>query len=266
MSWNPQLGVRTHRRSRVVFRLLVTAGWLAVLAAAFGLGYLLAREEATEGRARVQELVAETAALSQSLAEAREERVWLERAHLMDREAKRQAQASLTELQRERLYLAKRVAYLQGLLRDDERGVIEIKALELREGSGPGRDFRYRLMLKQLAPERGRSVGTLTLAVGLASEDGAGRRILGPGELGGAQERPFDFEYFQVVEGEFLLPEGVEPERLILEVEPAVEALAPSSEAFLWPGGDMESRRPPPCGGPALGNDAANDDGPVAVE
>ncbi len=231
----PGLGAkRSGKRPGALFRWLVTLGWLLVISATFALGYWLARYETDNTRAGMEALRAELAVLSEEVARRREGRLRLERAHQMDREAKRQAQESLADLQRERLELIKQVSYLQRLVRDAQVGIVEVKELRLREASVSG-SFHFEMLLSQLVAQDERTRGRVRLSVVL-SRDGEEEKLpldalpgSSPGELS------IDFEHFQTIAGDIVLPDGVEPARLIVDIEPDGAAIAASSEAFLWP-------------------------------
>jgi hypothetical protein len=222
------------RRRRSILKLFVIAGWLLVLAATFLLGYGVARYDAGQALLGVEALRAEAALLSEEVARARAERVRLERAHQMDREAKRQAQQSLAELQRERLLLSKRVSYLQRLVRDGEKGIVEVKELQLTKLAGLRR-FRFEMVLSQLVPEAGRTRGSARLQVVLRR--GEGEEAVALAALPGSSPEAvrLDFQHFQIIRGTIVLPEGATAEQVIVDIEPEGEMLASSSEVFLWP-------------------------------
>jgi len=217
-----------------LLRLFVIAGWILVLAVTFLLGYGLARYDAAGALVGVEALRAETALLSEEVARARAERVRLKRAHQMDREAKRQAQQSLAELQRERLLLRKRVSYLQRLVRGGEKGIVEVKELQLTKLAEPRR-FRFEMVLSQLVPEAGRTRGAARLRIALRRD--GDEQVTGLAALSGSSPGTvrLDFQHFQILRGTILLPEGATPEQVIVDIEPEGEMLASSSEVFLWP-------------------------------
>ncbi|MCF8003615.1 MAG: hypothetical protein K9L32_05315 [Chromatiaceae bacterium] len=233
------------QRSRRRFRVLITLGWMLVIGLTFAFGYWLGRDDAVKALAGVDALQAEVGHLSEEIARGREERVRLERAHQMDREAKRQAQASLAELQRERLDLIKRVSYLQRLVRDGQAGIVEVKELMLRQGPKP-RSVRFEMLLSQLVPQEERTRGRVSVSVVL-SRDGE-QETLSLDELPGSSpaEALIDFEHFQAISGEIVLPEGAEPEQLIVDIQPEEASMARSSEGFLWPGEPGDACSPSP--------------------
>jgi hypothetical protein len=224
------------RRTSPVVRSLISLGWIIVIGATFAFGYWFARYDAVKAFAGVDALRAEVAMLSEEIARGREERLRLERAHQMDREVKRQAQESLAELQRERLELVKRVSYLQRLVRDGQAGIVEVKEFRLREGPAP-KHFRFEMLLRQLVPQNERTRGRVRIRVVL-SRDG-NQEDLPLDALPGSSpaEMVVDFEHFQAIAGDIVLPENADAERLVVEFEPEGASVARSSEAFLWPGG-----------------------------
>jgi hypothetical protein len=216
-----------------------------VIALTFAFGYWLAHRDAEQAMAGADTLRAEVALLSADLARAREERLRMERSHQMDREAKRQAQESLGELQRERLELLKRLAYLQRLVHADEAGVVEVKELQLRRGVEPGQ-YRFEMILRPLVPMDERMRGRVQLSV-LLSEDGqTKRRSLDRLPGSSAAEVQMDFEHCQAIEGEVRIPAGAVAEQFMVEIRPDGDANLNSSEAFLWPGvADFDCRFSP---------------------
>jgi len=247
------------RRSRSLFRLLVTLGWLIALGATFALGYAVASYDSADALAEVDALRSEAARLSEEVAHGRAERVRLERAHQMDREARRQAQQSLAELQRERLALRKRLSYLQRLVRDGDKGVVVIKELQLFEGDAPGR-YRFDMVLSQLVAQDLPTQGAAKVRV-IVARDGE-EQSLTLDELPGSTPAtiPIDFDHFQIVRGEIVLPEDLVPQRLIVDIQPDGQLLAPSSEAFLWPVGSRDGGISPI---PAVTSSDLVDDGEV---
>jgi hypothetical protein len=233
-------GVGRQRRGRLL-KYLVALGWLLALGGTFGLGYELAKHDEAQALAGVQALRAEAALLSQELARGRAERVRLERAHQIDREAKRQAQQDLADLQRERTQLSKRVSYLQKLLRDGDETIVEVRELEVARGEQP-RHYRFDMVLSQLVPSGEMARGTARVSL-VVTRDGK-RETLSLKALPGSSPAlaRVGFKHFQVISGEIVLPEGVQAEQLVVDIEPETEGLAASSDTFLWPP-EIDERR-----------------------
>jgi hypothetical protein len=193
--------------------------------------------------------------LSQELAAAKEGHIRLERAHLIDREAKRVAQEQLADLQRERLQLAKRLAYFQRLISAEGAGVVEVKDVALVPGE-QAHHYHYRLTLSQLVPQFGRSVGTVTLKVGMRVGGEDVVRTLDDMPGSSPAKHAMGFEHFQTLDGRIVLPAGVEPEHLIVDITPSTPGLLRSSDVFLWPGADGQDGRLTPAAVPVDDSDA----------
>jgi hypothetical protein len=214
--------------------LLVGLGWLAVVAAAFVLGYLLAAHDTQRASARIQALQTERDMLSEQLAAQRDDRIKLERSHQMDVEARRVAQAQIVELERERMRLEQQLTQLRALVGADGRGVAEVDSLVL--APQPDGGYRYRLTVGQLVPDFGRTRGEVLLSVVFAAAQAD------PGAPSGDTERKtveaarhaLDFEHFQVLTGELRLPEDATPLELIVEIMPKDDTLMSSQEIVHW--------------------------------
>lgn len=212
--------------------LLIGIGWLIVVAAAFVLGYLLAQHDATQAMARIQALQTERDMLSEQLAAQRDAQMKLERSHQIDVEAQRAAQAQILSLERERMRLEQQLTQLRALIGSSGRGVVEVDDLVLRSLGG-GR-YHYRLTLGQLVPDFGQTEGAVVLSVVTSA---GGERVTTPltePSVDGAARHTFAFEHFQVVEGDFRLPDEVEPVELVIEIVPKDDTLLAAQEVVLW--------------------------------
>jgi hypothetical protein len=213
---------------------LLAIGWLAVIAAAFVLGYLLGGHDVGRMQQRIAQLQMDRDQLSESLAAAREQQIRLERSHQVDAAAKQSARESLERLQRERLALAKRTTYLERLIRAGGSGLIEITDFEL-EPSGPEDHYRFAFTVRQLFPEVGDTSGVVRLKL-----EAGGETIdapLVPGDTTRKEELDhleLEFSHFQHVDGVLAVPAGVEPEALIVEVLPDDDRNIALEESFSW--------------------------------
>ncbi|WP_295544027.1 DUF6776 family protein [uncultured Thiohalocapsa sp.] len=213
--------------------LLISVGWLSLLATAFALGYLLAQHDALQAMARIQALQTERDMQSELLAAQREKRAKLERSHLMDVTAQRAAQAQIVVLERERMRLQQQLTQLRALIGSSGRGLVEVDGLVLRDRGG-GR-YHYRLTLGQLVPDFGLSEGEVVLSVVTVL---AGERVMTPlADLAtddGAGHHTVAFEHFQVIEGSFRLADAASPVELMIEIVPKDDTLMASQEVVLW--------------------------------
>lgn len=225
------------------FRLFVTIGWLVVVAAAFAAGYLLADYDADLLVARLQELQAERDRLKETLTAERAALVRLERSHQIDREAKRVAQADLMDLQAERLRFEKQATFFEWLMRGDDTGVVEVKEFLLTK-SAVANTFDYQLLVNQLIPEFGRSVGNAV--VRLAVRRGKDSELLALSDLPGSTSgrHAFAFDHFQFLQGTIRVPADLEPLYVTVDIEPESDNLLGTTESFAWHAGDASGLLP----------------------
>lgn len=235
MGWNPNMGPASPRPTGAgAFRLLLTLGWLAVIGTAFVLGYQLAYYDADNALIEVQRLKAQSRELREQLLVGEEQIARLESARVIDREARRLAQAQLEELQHERHEFAKQVSVLERLIREGGGGVVQVQDFELWETDMPGQ-FGYRFTVSQLIPEFGQTSGQVQLR--LAGKTAEGETFSHTAaQLEGSEPRfhRMQFEYFQHFTGLLRLPNEWYPETLTVEIEPNVKNLISSSRAYAW--------------------------------
>lgn len=226
---------RYRGRGRWLSRSLLALGWVVVIGSAVASGYWLGHHDSASALMALETLRNDVARLSEEVAQGRADRVRLERSHQMDREAKRQAQQALAELQEERLLLTRRVSYLQRLVREGGKGVVEVKEFQVTPTEVPGR-YAFQVVFSQLVPQNGRTRGRarISLVVTRKGEE----TTLSLDALRGSSPATtvLDFEHFQAVSGVIELSKGVEPQRILIDVEPEGESMAASAEVFLWPG------------------------------
>lgn len=216
------------------FRLFVTLGWLAVIVIVFVLGYWLAYHDTDNALIELQQLKTDRKNLREALMVAEERIAGFEQAQLIDREAKRLAQAQLEQLQQERHEYAKQVSALERLIREGGGGVVQVQDFDLWETDQPD-IFGYRFTVTQLIPEFGQASGQVRLRLqGETAEGGSVSRSAS--ELDGSEpgSHRMRFEFFQNFTGTLRLPLDLQPQTLTVEIEPTVKNLISSSRTFTW--------------------------------
>lgn len=209
---------------------LVTIGWLAVVATAFVLGYLLAAHDAKRFSARIQALQMERDLLTERLAAQRDAEAKLKRSHQIDVEAQRAARVQISALENERLRLEQRLGYLKALIDAGGRGVVEVDALVVRPVGEAV--FDYRLRLSQLIPTIARTEGEVLLSL-VGRQEGK-RRITSLADLGEGGRHAMDFSDVTELTGRFRLPSGLRPESFIVEIVPKDDNLISSRDVTSW--------------------------------
>lgn len=184
-----------------------------------------------QSRAREALLQARIEQLESSVSQLRLAAASGARASQIDRDAVRQAQGSLTELQAERSRLKKEVTLLRGLL-SAGRGPLHVRSFTLNEADD---GVHYKLTVAQALRNVGATEGELRLTV--SGRDADGRRTrLGLDEIGagGKGSLPLRFVHYQDLDGVIRLPDGFKPESVTIEIRPKNRGLKRVTEVFPW--------------------------------
>lgn len=196
------------------------------------------RAERSQLRQRVDALEGRNAELERKLA-------LVERSRQIDAEAYAVFNQERSGLQNQIQGLQEELAFYRGIMTPAQGKVgIEVQDFDLKPALGAGR-YRFSFMLTQAGgkDQLARGVVQLTLE-GLL--DGASKQ-LGLTELtqDGDAEIAYRFRYFQSIKGDLQLPEGFQPERIVLKAIPASAPKLPLEWTFDWPpeeGGGTEER------------------------
>jgi hypothetical protein len=207
---------------------------LALAAAAFYGGVLLAHEEAKSLRRTIVALQQERDEMSEALAAAKQEKIGLERTLQINEEASRTAQENLKKAQDERLVFEKEAMLLKRLIRQGGGGVLKVQDLALT-ALEEDRVFGYAFTVTQMIQDFGESRGTLSIK--LAGKRDGKEVVLPLDALPGSDPtaQRIGFKHFQNIEGKLKVPEDLEPEALMVEVKPTSRNLIPVTETFPWP-------------------------------
>lgn len=183
------------------------------------------RAEDTALQARIEQL-------ESTVRELRLEAAANARASQIDRDAVRQAQNMLAELQGERSELRKEVSLLRGLL-SAGRGPLHVRSFNLVEQADG--QVRYRLTVAQALRNIGATRGEVRLLVSGKDGQGEQRRLDLPeiSKLEGSG-LPIRFMHFQDLEGVMRLPADFQPESVTIEIRPKNKGLKRVSEVFPW--------------------------------
>jgi len=188
-------------------------------------------------RTRESQLQARMEQLEATVGQLRLEAASYARASQIDRDAVRQAQVTMTELQGERSRLSKEVNFLRGLLSAGQ-GPLHVRSFALSEE--PDGRYRYRLTVAQALRNIGTTEGELRLKVAGKDVDGT-RQKLDLAELAdeGGKSQALRFMHYQDVQGVIRLPQGFRPESVTIEIRPKTKGLKRVTEVFQW---ELEKR------------------------
>lgn len=177
---------------------------------------------------RIAELDAEIVALKQEVA-------LLETHREIDREAYREVEGSLIELQSKILEQRDALAFYRGIVSpDDGRPGLRVQDLKLTRGDNE-RVFNLQLVLVQALQHDRKVSGDVLLEIE-GSEDGVTKTYALPQLLpdATAADWPFSFRYFQHFDRQLVLPDGFTPERIHVEVRSKTRSISSIEEDFAW--------------------------------
>lgn len=223
---------RPHARARLLLILLVVFG-LAVAGA-----YWFGQKQAMSGYGRAQR---DLAAVRAELEEVRKGELQLrqqkENASLgaeVDRKSLEEVRQQVIDLKAQIAGLEEENQFYRNLMSPDgnQRG-LNFGPVEIVHTDRP-RTFRYKVVMQQLAVESELLTGTLNFNV-VGRQEGA-VKVLPLSQLSSSVEGAnikLRFKYFQNIEGELVLPEGFEPERIELEARSSGSNAA-IEKRFAW--------------------------------
>jgi hypothetical protein len=214
----------------VLVSLVLAAG---AIAAAFLVGARFERDASKPLVERVQAIKQERDALMARVAELEQQNIVLDRSHQIDHEACRSLSEELKTAQDKRLGAEKEASLLRRLMQENGGGILEIKDLTLKKAAELGQ-FTYNFTVSQLVQDFGESDGDVRMEI-IGKRNGK-KTVLPLAELKGSKppKHEMKLKHFQNFDGQIRLPDGFEPENLVVEIKPRTDGLVPVSETFPW--------------------------------
>jgi len=213
-----------------IVALVVVGGYLVYEFGRIQAGYDLvdAASERREYKQRIGTLEDEISALKEQVA-------LLETHREIDREAYREVESSLTELQAKIQEQRDAIAFYRGIVSpQDGNAGLRVQDLKLTRGSHE-REFNLRLVLVQAMQHDRKVSGDVSLSVA-GNENGVEKTYaladLLPQDASG--DWPFSFRYFQDFTRLLVLPDGFTPERIHVEVHSKTRSIASIEQNFNW--------------------------------
>ncbi len=175
------------------------------------------------------------AALEKQISTLKQEISLLETHRNIDREAYKDVETSLSNLQEKIQEQGDAIAFYRGIISpsDGQRG-LRVQDLRLSKGKDE-RQYHLKLVLVQVM-QHDRSVkGEVNFSLE-GAQDGVATSYdfeqLVPADE--ASNWPFSFRYFQNFNRQLILPEGFLPERINIEVHSRTKSIASVKQSFLW--------------------------------
>jgi hypothetical protein len=173
--------------------------------------------------------------LEDEISALKEQVALLETHRDIDREAYREVEASLTELQAKIQEQRDAIAFYRGIVSpaDGNKG-LRVQDLKLTRGKNE-REYNIRLVLVQALKHDRKVSGNVNLTIE-GEVDGVEKAYsyaeLLPDEADAAWA--FSFRYFQDFNRQVVLPDGFTPQRVNIEVQSRTRSISSIEESFTW--------------------------------
>ncbi len=176
------------------------------------------------------------ASLNDEIVALKQEVSLLETHRAIDREAYREVESNLLELESKILEQRDALAFYRGIVSpDDGKPGLRVQDLTLTRGEAEG-EYNLRLVLVQAMQHDRKVSGDVNLSVD-GIQGGVETSYSLADLLPQAADRdwPFAFRYFQHFERQLVLPDGFTPERIRVEVRSRTRTISSIEEDFPWP-------------------------------
>jgi cell division protein FtsB len=222
--------VRLWATRLVILVLAAVGGYLVYEFGRIQAGYDLV-DAASERRAYEQRIDT----LEDAISALKEQVALLETHREIDREAYREVEASLTELQAKIQEQRDAIAFYRGIVSpaDGSKG-LRVQDLKLTRGKNE-REYNIRLVLVQALKHDRKVSGNVNLSIegdldGVETTFSFAELLPEEAEATWA----FSFRYFQDFNRQVVLPDGFTPQRVKVEVESRTRSISSIEESFAW--------------------------------
>jgi len=216
--------------------LLAVAAWglFSYTRAATVSGFESAKLEVEELRDEKRALTRDLRAAREEIASLKEQVVYVQRSTEIDTQASDSVRSSLTELQSEAADLREQLAFYRGIVAPEQsRAGVRVYEFKLLAGT-TAETYRYDLVLIQSVRHDRRVAGRIEIE--LLGRSGSTEQRLSMADLAIDEPRNlvFSLKYFEELSGEFRLPGGFAPERIVVTLVPAAEGAPKIEETYEW--------------------------------
>jgi hypothetical protein len=173
------------------------------------------------------ELRDEIRARETQIRELRQQVAELDTLKVSQEQERRELARSIGELQAEVAQQRQELEFFRGIVGSaNDRPGVEIRSLQVVPGIREGARL-LRVSLVQPGTPSNTIAGTVSTVIE-GRINGQVERVPGP-------EIAYRFRFFQNLEGEFTLPDGLQPERITLELKPSRANAKSLTQTLLWP-------------------------------
>ena len=223
--------VRTWTSRAVVVALIIAGSYLV-----YEFGRIQAGYNVVDAASERQDFAVRIDALEDEIIALREQIALLETHRDIDREAYRDVEASLTELQTKIQEQRDAIAFYRGIVSPaDGKSGLRVQNLRLTRGKAE-REYNIRLVLIQAMKHDRKVSGDVNLSIA-GDQNGVETTYTYAQLLSDEAQRKwnFSFRYFQDFDRQIVLPDGFTPERVNIEVRSRTRSIKSIEESFSWP-------------------------------
>ncbi len=227
------LEIRHHRPRWQTGLMLVISGVIIVSVAYFH-GYQLGGDDNVDLKQQLQDQQRVESDLQQQLAQSKSQLALLTQGRKVDEVAIQSVMESLKSQQQEALELREEIAFYRGIVAPSESKTgILIQRFEL-DSLPETHLYQYRLVLTQVLKNERVARGSIEVTISGALNGQA--HSISLHELSNEIKKPlnFRFKYFQMFEGNLLLPDGFTPQAVGVRVKPR-RSKSSITGSFPWP-------------------------------
>ena len=222
--------VRSYTARVVIVALIIGVGYLT-----YEFGRIQAGYNIVDAVAETQDYEKRIDALENDIMDLHEEITLLETHRDIDREAYRDVETSLTDLQSKIQEQQDAIAFYRGIVSPaDGNSGLRVQDFRLTRGKAE-REFTIRLVLVQAMKHDRKVSGDVKLRIagemnGVETSYDYAQLLPAEAEKGWA----FSFRYFQDFDRPVILPDGFTPARITVQVESRTRSIASIEESFSW--------------------------------
>ncbi len=229
---HPGFQVRQHRPLRI----WVGAGSvLLLLVIMFFIGHAYQSYELSQLKLIRQTLESRIAELEQRNVTLVQENAQLASSGKIEHDAYEEANQSMVLLQKEILAKKEQLVFYQGIVSPENLALgVNIQSIEKKKKNDIGL-YSYKLVLSKRGKSSNYVKGTINLRVKGQSQ--GEQKDLDMKQIKqdyDSKDTLFSFRYFQVFEGDLLIPKGFEPYDIELEIKPTSRKIKNFSETISW--------------------------------
>lgn len=224
--------VRQHNPWRIWFGVAVV---ILLLVSMFFMGHAYQSYELKQVKIVQETLESRVAELEQRNTTLVNKNAQLEGSSKVEHDAYEQANQSLVTLQKEILGLKEQLVFYQGIVSPEKLSLgVNIQSFELNKKNDHGL-YSYKLVLTKRGKSNKFVKGTIDMQI-KGQVDGGQKKLKMQTikQDFNKKDFKFSFRYFQVFEGELLLPELFEPYDVELGIKPTTRKIKNFSETISW--------------------------------